>query len=436
MTLLTALSSRQRIRAKEIWDTVELDAATLAVTAAFPGYGAAQSLSLNQIIKRLEHCVMSWDWADLKVGDIALAVKGVFSGEVNVTEQARAFLHQELAATTNPVLLGAISEVYLEFWERGTDETVWISSIVRDRAAYLPRNWARCFEALPELLEQNAPELLAGRMAVQKNAYTWLLSNAVAAPHSGELIRMAHLAWLAVLPEPRGMDEVDGILAWMLPSGQPPLQGSAAARSIEKLLQPWLTARAEGEIQKKLLDTLIDTYGDPRNHRADFWSLVSAHHRKVLVRWLAGQSMDALLSIITRSTANHMWPPRHAFWKGLYDRGLIDEAWVALSPSASADANAMYRRTGDAIYTMTSRQIARSRKDTCLLIMRIGRYTVVEGSHNYRLHVFLSSDPNAPDLYEDEYDAEAWLLEVGHRDTCTHDPHGQWIKWAERRLLR
>lgn len=246
----------------------------------------------------------------------------------------------------------------------------------------------------------------------------------------------AHAAWLTALPEPRTMDSVRGLFYWLFPAGRPVLEGKAAARTIEKLLQPWLATMPPGELKEVILERVMPVYGDPRNQRADFWALVSAPHRKVLIRWLAGESMDALLSIITRSTANHMWPPRHAFWKGLYDRGLIDEAWIALSVAASADARAMFQKTGDPIYTMTSKQVAKSRKDTCLLIMRIGRYTVVEGSHDYRLHVFHSTDPAAPHFYEDEYDAEKLTLAMGHRDTRIHDAYGQWMKWAEERLLR
>lgn len=68
--------------------------------------------------------------------------------------------------------------------------------------------------------------------------------------------------------------------------------------------------------------------------------------------------------------------------------------------------------------------------------MRIGRYTVIEDSHKYRLHLLMSSDPAAPGMYADEYDSEGLLLEVGHLDTCTHDQNGQRMKWVERRSLR
>jgi hypothetical protein len=157
----------------------------------------------------------------------------------------------------------------------------------------------------------------------------------------------------------------------------------------------------------------------------------------VVVRWLAGESIDALLAIITKSTQTHMWPPRHVFWKGLYDKGLIDEAWVALSPAAIRNAAAMFEETKDQVYTMTGRQVAGSnRKETCLLIMRIRRYTVVEGSHDYRIHVFHSSDPAAPSLYQDAYDAEKMILPANHQDTRIHDGYDHWHRWVEQRILR
>ncbi|MCJ9751632.1 EH signature domain-containing protein [Neorhizobium sp. BETTINA12A] len=437
MSLLDALRSRQRVKTRDIWNTEKFDSAAFAVSVAFPGYEKTPTLSLDEVISRLESGVERWNFDDIKIGDVALAIKAAFSRQVKISNCVRDFLRGELDVTTNPVFLQALCEVYLEFWERGAAETAWIAKVVQDQARSLPPNWVRCFRALPDLLNPaTAPELIAMRMVAEKDAFQWLLSHGIAAPHSGELMRLSHIAWLDALPEPKTVEQVQNISAWMLPVGRPPLEGEPAAKCVEKLLQPWLKVKPDSDVQTTLLDSLVQTYGDPRNQRAEFWPLVSLPHRRVVIRWLAGQSMDALLSIITQSTLNHMWPPRHSFWKGLYDKGLIDEAWVALSPSARADAEAMFQKTGDPVYTMTSKQVARTRKDTCLLIMRIGRYTVLEGSHSYRLHVFHSTDQAAPELYEDEYDAEALTLEVGHRDTCTHDAYGQWMRWAEQRLLR
>ncbi|WP_312795977.1 EH signature domain-containing protein [Tianweitania sp.] len=437
MSLLDALRTRQRVKTRDDWETTQFDAAALAVRSAFPGYEKAMPLALSEIVARLDAGVTRWDFQDVRAGDVGLAIKAAFARKIEVSGHLYRFLRSELEATTNPAFLQALCQAYFEAWRRGAEDTTWIAKVVQDRARCLPSNWARCFQALPEALDPSAaPELIAKAMTGKADAFQWLVASGIASPHSGELMRLSHLAWLDALPDADTVERAEGVLAWMLPVGRPPLQGEAAARSVEKLLQPWTKVRPQPEVQELLLGKLLDAYGDPRSQRAEFWPLVSAPHRRVIVRWLAGKSMDALLSIITKSTANHMWPPRHGFWKGLYEKGLIDEAWVALSPGAIADAEKMFKSTGDPVYTMTSRQTAKSRRDTCLLIMRIGPYTVLEGSHSYRLHVFLSADPSAPELYEEEYDAEALTLETGHRNTCTHDTHGGWMRWAEQRLLR
>jgi len=437
MTLLEALRSRPRVRTVDFRNTEELDAASDAIKVAFPGYDQTPSLTLDQLVGMLGKNVDSWDWHGIKVGDIALVVRAAFSQTVAVNTAVREFLEREILASTNPAILQAVCETYLAAWERSASRTIWLAKAIQNRSQHLPMNWKRCFLNHPELLDpEAAPEHMAAKMAEQRDPFKWLIAAGIASPHSGQLMRELHFAWLRVLPETRSDDEIQQIFSWMFPTDIPVLDGELAASAVEKLLKPWSSVQPPGDIRKLLLNKLVETYGDPRNQRAEFWALVAEPSRKVLVRWLAGASMDALLSIITNSTANHMWPPRHAFWKGLYDRGLIDEAWVALSPAAHDNGTSMFQATQNPIYTMVGKQIAKSRRDTCLLIMRIGRFTVVEGSHDYRVHVFQSSDRAAPLFYQEEYDAETITLPKFHWNTRIHDQPGHWMKWVEQSVLR
>lgn len=437
MTLLEAMRSRPRVRTEDFRDTDELDAAVLAIQTAFPGYDQTPRLKLEQLLVLLGQKLESWEWHGIKVGDVAVIVRAVFSEHVRVSGGMLDFLRREVSATTNPALLQTVCEVYVATWERSTSRTVWLANVIQERSQYLPLNWKTCFLSHPQLLDvEAAPQEMAAKMVFEQDPFYWLVRSGVAAPHSGRLMRELHFAWLKALPEPRSIEDVSRIFAWMFPLDQPVIEGDMASSAIEKLLEPWLATPPGGELKKLLLTQLVEVFGDPRNQRADFWALVGPAYKRVLVRWLAGESMDALLSVITNSTANHMWPPRHAFWKGLYDRGLIDEAWVALSSSAYHDAGSMFQRTQNHIYTMSGKQVAKSRKDTCLLIMRIGRFTIVEGSHDYRIHVFQSSDPAAPQFYEDEYDAEEMTLPLHHRNTRIHDQYGQWMRWVEQSVLR
>lgn len=436
MTLLETARSRQHIVTPDFRDLRPLEAAVNAVKTAFPGYGESQTLSIEDIVRLLTASVSNWDWKGIKVGDLASAIRAVFSGSVTVSDVVLDFLRAELQVTGSQALLAPLCDSYVDAWEKASPNTSWMAEVIGGQLSKLPPRWARCFSIHPEVLDAaDAPRLLATKMVRESDPYKWLIDSGIAAPHSGKLMRALHSSWLELLPEPRSKDQIEQIFSWMFPVDQPSLEGEMAAIALGKLLSHWAAANPPSDIRALLLHKIVETYGDPRNQRAEFWSLVSDGCRRIVVRWLAGASMDALLSIIKRSTSNHMWPPRHHFWKGLYDRGLVDEAWVALSPAAYDDAMTMFSETGDEIYRMVSKQTARSRRDTCLLILRIGRHTVLEGSHDFRVHVFQATDPLAPVLYEPEYDAEELILPQFHGNTRIHDAYGSWTGWVEKRVL-
>ncbi|WP_159945797.1 EH signature domain-containing protein [Rhizobium sp. 18065] len=438
MTLIEALRERPRVRTSDFRNTDELDAAAAAIQAAFPGYDKTPNLALDQIIDLLRTSVSNWEWNAVKVGDVALAIRAAYTSDAGVPVEVEKFLQREILATTSTAILQASCEVYMNAWVRGSPSSISLAHSIRDRSEHLPGSWAKCFKAMPELLDaEHAPEVVAARLVDKSDAFDWLTAAGVVAPHSGKLMRQVHYAWLHALPEASSVEVIQQIFAWVFPKQRPSLEGDLAASAVEKLLNPWLRSHPPADVRDILVHRIVEAFGDPRNQRAEFWALVTPAHRKVVVRWLAGESIDALLAIITKSTQTHMWPPRHVFWKGLYDKGFVEEAWVALSPAAIRNAAVMFEETKDPVYTMTGSQMAGgNRKDTCLLIMRIGRYTVVEGSHDYRIHVFESDDPAAPLFYQDTYDAEKIILPANHSDTRIHDGYGHWQRWVEQRLLR
>lgn len=222
-----------------------------------------------------------------------------------------------------------------------------------------------------------------------------------------------------------------------------PISDDLAARAVEKFFEPWRTDMPTPDFPMLLRDRIIEAFGDPRYKDKTgakakaVWPLVAPDRRNILLRWLAGQSIEALLDVITKATGNHMWPPRHYFWKSLYDRGLVTEAWIALSKPAMDIAGRLFSDREDRLgQTAALQNASGNKKGTCLLIMKVGRYTVVEGSHDYRIHLFLNTDRRAPALYEGEYNAEKIMLPQNHRMTRIHDIHGAWQNWVEERVLR
>ena len=115
---------------------------------------------------------------------------------------------------------------------------------------------------------------------------------------------------------------------------------------------------------------------------------------------------------------------------GLYEEGRIDEAWIALGDKAVSIARSLYQRTNDKSYLSYGRQI--TRPDTCLLFMQIGEKTFVEGSHNFRIHVFPTPMRQTPKLYATTYDLNEILLPQPHDDARVHI--GEWMSWVRDRI--
>ncbi|WCA60515.1 EH signature domain-containing protein [Agrobacterium tumefaciens] len=434
LEMLRAMPHRKKFEGKSV---ERLNQAVQAVFHAFPEVGKVAPATLEQVKTKIATAVRDWEWDSVTVGEVGILASAAFGRAEKLDPSTFDFVRREVHATTNPVLLDAAAEGYIAGWSRGGQLTKWLAGIIQERSSHLSNRWQSVFLSIPEVLDPtHAPEQLAERMVTQPDPYRWLTGVGVASPHSGNLMWELHVSWLRILPEIKTDAQVDQVFRWILPGGRARASDEMAASAIEKLLTPWLHKMPEQEYRKELLDRITSAYGDPRNQRPEFWSLVGAPCRGVVVRWLAGASMDALLSVITKSTANHMWPPRHHFWKGLFNRGLVNEAWVALSPAAADIAADMFAKSANAASAVAGKQTSKVRKDTCLLIMRIGRHIVVEGSHDYRVHVFSGTDRRTPKLYQTTYDAEALILPVGHTDTRIHDPYGHWMKWVEERVVR
>lgn len=436
MSLLEKIRTRPRLQFGKKPNLDGLRSSVRAVEEAFPGLSKTPAISVQQAIARVSAALADWQWDSVTTGMVSIVCRAFLRGEVH-DRRVQEFLMREMEATTSQSVLDAACEAYFDGWERGNARTRWLARLIQDKSTSLPARWNRMFLALPDLLDvDQGTTRIAEKMLPQPDAFQWLRACGIASPHGGPLMRQIHFDWLTAMAPVRIRDNCDRVFAWIRPEGYPPIADDLAAVAIDKLLEPWHYSMPEAPYRQDLLDRLLNSYGDPRNARREFWPLTSDASRQVLKRWLAGKSMDALLRVITQATDTSMWPPRHHFWKGLHERGVVTEAWVVLSPNAAKIADYLHAQTGEETYKMAGRQTAKSRKDTCLLIMRVGRYVVVEGSHDYRVHLFDANDPGAPKLYKDYYDAEDITFPGDDPMARRHDPTGNWMRWVEDRVLR
>ncbi|KPH79414.1 EH signature domain-containing protein [Bosea vaviloviae] len=348
------------------------------------------------------------------------------------------FLLGELSVSTRKTLLGALCDGYLTGWRQEDLLTRKLAGIIQARSSWLPSRWQAMFMAVPEALDlEEGPKRFGQRLAAEPDPYRASLASGIAAPHDVGFMAAVHSAWLAAIPSPESEVSARRVLAWITPRDAPQLESDRGASAVQRLLMPWQSKMAPADLRSVLLPALTTAYGDPRRDRPEFWTLVSDDARRVIFRWLAGRSMEAFIDVVSRAEAagaySAQWASRRRFWMGLYEKGRIDEAWVALTRDAQAIAASLFQQTKDPAYESYGKQEG-ARKKTCLLVMRIGNLIVVEGSHDFRVHVFRTEDTAAPRLYASGYDAESFLLPVGHHDARMHDTAGNWMRWVERKI--
>ncbi|RVU33943.1 hypothetical protein EOI86_22720 [Hwanghaeella grinnelliae] len=414
-----------------------LNAAYWRIERAFPGVGPTPTADVEVIVQKVTMALRAMDWRNVTTGDVAVVLRAHMYEEQLVPEDLRRFLDAEVRATTNPRLLDVLAQAYLETWSAASPKTQQLQRQIVERSELLPRRWQNLFAACPDFLDLTAgPSLVGGRMVAAVTPYRWLREIGLAAPHGPGFMQLAHTSFLQQSPDPEDVHALEKLLAWVSPSGVQPLDDLRAAVVVDRILYPWTRRPCPADYQEQCLTRLIERFGDPRHEAPAFWSQVSEAGRRVLHRWLARKSMEAMFEVVTEAergnSSGHQWIERRRFWMGMYETGRVDDAWVALGSNAVPIAQALARRNSDKSYLSFGRQV--TRPDTCLLFMKIGAKTVVEGSHNFRVHIYPAPARQTPQLFANQYDLNEILLPSDSDYARRHV--GEWKEWVLRRIGR
>lgn len=429
---LLVLQPEFRIRA---FDTAPLETAIKNIERAFPNIETRMPADTETIVQRVTTASRTGNWQEISTGDVAITLRAYLLEEFPIADDLRNFLDAEAIATTNPRLLDALALVYLETWSSGSVKTAHLQSLLVARADILPHRWKNLFQTCPEFLDvETGPQLIGARMVTEITPYKWLFKAGLPAPHGLGFMQLAHTAFLKQSTDPETVSDLEKLLSWTSPDGAAKLDDKRTAEVIDRILSPWTSISCPADYREICLNRLIDLFGDPRRENPAFWDLVMLPHRRVLIKWLARKSMEAMFQVVTEAehdTGSHNpWLGRRRFWMGLYEQGHIDEAWFALGDKAIPIARNLHQRTGDKSYLSFGRQT--SRKKTCLLFIRIGENIFVEGSNNFRIHAFPNPTRPPPQLYASNYDIDEILLPRPHDDARVHI--GDWKGWVKDRI--
>ena len=199
-------------------------------------------------------------------------------------------------------------------------------------------------------------------------------------------------------------------------------------------------------VKKLIQSVIVAEYGDPRLPRTPVPSLADDPDRAVahaciavLKRWLAIDTLNLFIDVISRTAVDRMWKQRRSFWLRYFEAGAVSDVCVVFGPKAVDVAKAIEARKDSGLRW---EQLRRAREpNQSVLIMRIGELTIAEWSHNGSLRFWRESSRSKPRLHAAIYEPDDLIegaISVRNPRTNTvvkgirHDPAGNWQGFAAR----
>ena len=379
----------------------------------------------EQLLAQMAARIEQDDWRKVPMSFVTRVARVAFSDPWRDRAEhaaVRRFLLAEVAASDRAGFLDPMVRIYIEHFEPSSPGIRALGRALDGAKARLGPQWIELLERVPQLFDSAAaPKAVAGRMGEMEDVWMGLRAIGLRHPHAPGLMDHAHLAFLKqIAPNLKQGHEIERLLNWLQPSGQP-ARGTGASEAIDALLRPWRDAEPPADIKRILVKRLPDLYGHPKVSRNAVWNLVDPVHERRLLHWLTGEDIRFLFRILTEVERHHMWADREEFWWTLYEQGRIQEVWIAFNADGYRAARIQLPSDARQSGLRFARQVGES--DKSLLLMRFGDKIVVEGTYNFKVHVFDADDPASPRLYQRSYDVANIR---GRRKARTTVHHGDW----------
>lgn len=372
--------------------------------------------------------IRDWNWDEITTQQVIAAAGAVFDSERrdrSDLKDVRAFYFKEIATGRPGPFLDGLAGVYINSFTENADHSHALAQKLRERSSELGARRQRLLAALPALFTTDrVSQQLEDIMSSVPDARAELKS--IGLTYNCGLARAAQEKFVKNLaPQLKTQDARRKLFNWFAPANGPVI-GDGAEEAVAALLRVWRDETPPDDLRQDLSEKIITAWQDPRIQGGGIWPLIDGKLKEILFRWLSHQDMKYFCEMVTATQDSHMWPPRRDFWLALDSEKKIDEAWVAFSPAAY-DYVKQNLLKKDA-QTRFAKQTKRN--DLSLLIMKIDNKIIVEGCHSYKTHIFHDDDPDAPKLYQGEYDAEE--IRTKSLKSKAHISISNWKSWVER----
>lgn len=391
------------------------------------GRPAPRDRDPERLLGEMRRKMREWSWSETPLSFALEAAEAAFSPDFRERadiEPVRRFFLVEAQVSDRPALLDALARIYVQSFDALAEHTRQLADALRQAVDRLGDQWRKLLENFPNLLDPaKAAREIAERMVGLPDIWTGLKSLGLRQPHAPGLMAQAHLAFLvAIGPRLTRREEVERLFEWLKPAGQPPL-AAGAGQAIAAMLRPWRDSGIPEDLKTLMTQRLLDLYGHPKVNRNPIWNDVPPELEGLFLHWLAGADIRMLFAVLKEVERGHMWADREDFWWSLYEQERIAEVWVAFNREGHRAA--LSRIPRDQRHGPENLRFAlqKGEKDKSLLFMRVGDKIVVEGTFNFKVHVFKAGSEQAPRLYRPQYD----VSDIRRRWSATTIPHlGNW----------
>lgn len=372
----------------------------------------------EDIVRGLLARIQRDDWRDCYWSDLCDGIRAIGEARKSLWKQAEYrpvldLLFQEVRRGEQPIFIAAAARAYVDSWDRDSTFTVELGHLLLQRKA-VPLDW---FHELATTYALFNPHEVVGRLRAAlietDSPYETIRNVGIPAPHGLGLMQEVHKDLLRHLQRRLQQGDFGAyylLLDWIAPADTDPMR-AGAGEAIAAMLTPWIDQEPPAELGELLQHRLVEAFQDPRIEKSGAWGAcrrISGPAVDVILRWLTGKTIRTFFRIIDQVAGSHMWKDRGPFWLDRLEKRYIQEAWFALSPTGEAVAQRLNAESNGRFSLESGKNKSRNAtdRDKCLLIIKDSGLWIVEGSHNFKVHIYSKESRNIVAPYQKEYDCD------------------------------
>lgn len=300
-----------------------------------------------------------------------------------------------------------LAAAYVMGFDGGNPSTVAVGETLRAMAPKFGGPWGLADERFEIFVPASGPKRLAvGALQARKSPSEMLSEIGIGGLTSeARFSAEAHRRGLQVIAERAGWslaERLERLRHWSLRPDGSLIFRTHKADFVNALVLPHAQTLPPKEEREAALAFLVRLFGDPRLKRGEWSAMETA--ASVVRRWIAGQTLSQFLDVVSEVAYEAQWKYRRAFWQAVFERELIEDAWVVFDQVGEQKARQMFdtgTEFGRWARSGNSKQIMPGQ--ACLLL-RIGSGLVAEWSHNRTCNIWHDADDeSAPRMHQSSY---------------------------------